>query len=79
MCRKRRHRRENGKHPRILEAIETMPPDRGQWEKPELIGEDARKEMEGEGRRLPELHGEGARTEMGAADLRHMMVSELHS
>ena len=78
LYRKRRLRQENGKHPGILEAIETAPPDRGQWEKPELIGEDARKEMESEGRRLPELHGEGARVEMGTANLRHMMVSELH-
>ena len=75
----RRHRRDDSRHPGILEASKTTLPDQRQWEKPELIGEDARKEMEAEERTRPELHGEGARAEMGAADLRHMIISESHS
>ena len=79
LCRVRRRRRDDRRHPRISEATDPAPLDQRQWEKPELIGEDARKEMEAEERRRPELPGEGARAEMGAADLRHMIVSELHS
>ena len=79
LCMKRRHRRDNRNYPRILEANETAPPDQRQWEKPELIGEDARMEMEAEESGPPELHGEAARTEMGATNLRHMIAAELHS
>ena len=75
----RRHRQDNTWHSGALGAIDTAPLDPRQWEKPELIGEDARKEMDAEERRKAELPGEGARMEMGAADLRQMIVSELHS
>ena len=53
------------------------PPDPRQWEKPELVGEDARKEMEAREWRA-ELPGEQARTEMGAGDLRQSRFPELH-
>ena len=79
MCRVRRRRRDDRRHPRILEATDPAPLDQRQWEKPELIGEDARKEMEAEERRRAELPGKDARTEMGAADMRQMLVAELHS
>lgn len=54
------------------------PPDPRQWEKPELVGEDARKEMEARQWRGAELPGEEARTETGAVDLRQIILSELH-
>ena len=53
------------------------PPDPRQWEKPELVGEDARKEMEARQWRGAELPGEEARTEIGAGDLRQMTFREL--
>ena len=55
------------------------PLDRRQWDKPELVGEDARKEMEAEKRMRAEMPGKEARSEMGAADLRQMIFHELHS
>ena len=59
-------------------AIETAPLESRQWEKPELVGEDAREEMEAGERTGAELPEEEARMEMGAADLRQMIVHELH-
>ena len=74
----RRHRRDNTRHSAALGAIDTAPLDPRQWEKPELIGEDARKEMDAEERRKAELPGGDPRTEMGTADLRQTIVHELH-
>ena len=68
----RRHRRDERRHPRI-----SAPRDQRQWEKPELLGQDAYTEMEAEERRRAELPGTEARMEMGAADLREMLVNEL--
>ena len=79
VCRVRRRRRDDRRHSRISEATDPVPLDQRQWEKPELIGEDARKEMEAEERRRAELPGKEARTEMSAADMRQMLVAELHS
>ena len=47
------------------------PADPMQWEKPELVGEDARKNMEAREWRA-ELPGEAARTEMGTGNLRQI-------
>ncbi len=74
----RRHHRDNTGHSRALGTIERAPPDPRQWKKPQLIGEDARKRMEAEGRRKANLPGEDARTEMGTADLRQMIIPELY-
>ena len=66
----RRHRRDDKRHSIALGTIERTPLDPRQWEKPELIGEDARKEMGAEERRKAELPGEEARTEIGAEERR---------
>ena len=73
-----RRRRDNTRHSGALGAIETAPLESRQWEKPELVGEDARKEMEAGERTGAELPGEEARMDMGAADLRQMIIHELH-
>ena len=74
----RRHRRDYTRHSGALGATGMAPPDPRQWEKPELVGEDARKEMEAREWRGAELPGEEARTEIGAGDLRQIILSELH-
>lgn len=74
----RRHRQNNTGHSGALGAIGMAPRDPRQWEKPELVGEDARKEMEAREWTRAELPGEEARTEMGAADPRQMTAHELY-
>ncbi len=74
----RRHHCDNTRHSGALGATEMAPLHSRQWEKPELVGEDARKEMEAKERMRAELPGEEARTEMGTTDLRQMIVPELH-
>ena len=56
-----------------------VPPDARQWERPELIGEDARKDMGAEERRKAELPGEVARTETGSAEIRPSIAHELQA
>ena len=77
LLRRARRRRRDTRHFGALGAVGVAPSDSRQWEKPELVGEDARKEMEAREWRA-ELPGEAARTEMGAGDLRRNIFPELH-
>ena len=50
---------------------EIEPPGSRRYEKPELTGEDARKELDAAERRKPELAGEQTRMEMEATAASH--------
>ena len=57
-------------HAGTLTGAELIPPGSKRYEKPELTGEDARKELDATGRMGAELTGEDARKELDATERR---------
>ena len=53
-------------HAGTLTGAELIPPGSKRYEKPELTGEDARKELDATGRRGAELRGDEPRMELDA-------------
>ena len=56
---------------------EVESPGSKRYEKPELTGEDARKELDATERRIPELAGEQTRMEMDALPAENRGIHEL--
>lgn len=75
----RRQRQKGLGHAGVLNFAEGAPPDSRRYEKPELTGEDARKETDAEERRKAELMGQDARTEMEATPPEHTIAHKLYS
>ena len=64
-------------HPGTWTNAEVEPPGSRRYEKPELTGEDARKEMDAAERMKPELAGEQTRMELEAMAAEERVIHEL--
>ena len=71
----RRRPRGNQAHAGTLTDVEVTPPGSRRFEKPELTGEDARKELDATERRGAELSGDKPRMEMDATERRAAELS----
>lgn len=73
---RRQHKRDIA-HAGTSTNAEVTPPGSRRYEKPELTGEDARKEMDAAERRRAELSGQQVRMEMEATPAGNMVAHEL--
>lgn len=71
----RGYSRRDSAHAKTSESSEGLRSGSTRYEKPELVGEDARKEMDAAERRKPELSGEDARKEMDGTERRKAELS----
>ena len=72
----RRQQQRDMVHTGTSTKAEVVPLRSRRYKKPELTGEDARKELDAAERRKPELAGEDARKELDAAERKHELAGE---
>ena len=65
-------------HADVLRNAEVTPPGSRRYEKPELTGESARRELDAAERRRAELSGDEPKIKMDATPAEHEVVHELY-